>query len=166
MRVVITKGGRDMTLQDIEAVFTPSDIDIVIGAYNDGHKFKLYGESEVLWKGKLENADQSDYYKCDIADVEIVNNGETFIVALNDEEEGKIINKTILNHYIPKVKKMLIDGYTTKQTIGCIYGLYTNYLINEATENALYEMVDPDDEIDESPGELWNKIGFDNPLEK
>ena len=155
-----------MTLQDIEAVFTPSDINIVIGAYNDGHSFKVNDDSEVLWKGKLEDSDESGYYKCDIADVEIVDNGATFIVSLNDEEQNRILNEKIFNYYITKVKKMLVNGYTREQTIGCIYGLYNNYLINEATENALYKMVDPDDKINESPGDLWYKIGFDNPLEK
>lgn len=153
-----------MTLRDIEAVFTPSDMDIIIGSYNEGLSFDPNNDDEVLWKGKLEDSDQSEYYRCDIADVKIFMDAPSLVISLNDEEEEKIIDKKKFTYYKPRVRKMLKDGYTIGQTVGCIYGLYEFYMINEATECALYDVADPEDKCDKAPGDCWDEIGFDNPL--
>ena len=64
-----------------------------------------------------------------------------------------------------KCKELTKDGISNKYIIGCIHGLYQNYLISEKQESELYQIVDPQDEYNE-PSDYWQAIDGDNELER
>lgn len=145
-----------MTLRDLEDVFVTKGIWIIIG---DIRGFDPAEEEDVLFSGELGDAKLSSYYDVKIGLIEFIDESTAMIVI-----DDNVIVKNKFNYYKPKVEKMLNEGYTVEQTISCIHGLYADYLINDATSQALYEIVDPEDKCDISPGEAYWRIDFDNPL--
>lgn len=145
-----------MTLRDMEKIF-PSDIDIVIGSDNEGCGFDPDNEEDVLCEGKLGDAKLLDFYDVHIKDLRFEESA--IVISMGDADLENVVIKKRLNYYKPKVEKMLNDGYTVEQVLGCIYGLYDDYLINEATEEALYAVADPEDKCnDKSPGDNGSKL--------
>lgn len=153
-----------MTIQDLEGVYTPTNQEIAVGRYNEGDGFNPMDEEDYLWKGSLDEADHSKYYKVNIADVHYDIDLDILVVSLDDVAEDRIVNDKDYNLFAPRVKEMFDMGYTIEQTCGCIHDLYEDYEINEATEEALYALADPEDKMTIAPAEVV--IGFDNPLEK
>lgn len=152
-----------MTLRDMEGILS-SDIDIVIVPDNEGCGSDPDNKEDVLCEGKLEDSDLLDYFDVDIVGLEVIDKS-TIMLSMDDIELENVVIKKKLNYYKPKVEKMLKEGYTVEQVLGCIYGLYDDCLINEATEEALYAVADPDDKFNnESPGECWFEVDFENPL--
>lgn len=152
-----------MTLRDLEGILS-SDIDIVIVPDNEGCGSNPDNEENVLCEGKLEDSDLFDYFDVDIVGLEVIDKS-MIMLSLDDIELESIVVKKKFKYYKPKVEKMLKEGYAVEQVLGCIYGLYDDCLINEATEEALYAVADPEDKCNEkSPGEYWLEVDFENPL--
>lgn len=61
------------------------------------------------------------------------------------EEKFKLITRYVAT---------LIPQYSIKDLVAEVYNLYQDYLINEAQEEKLYRMVDPEEE-ENNPAELW-----------
>lgn len=64
-----------------------------------------------------------------------------------------------------KCKELLDQNTSPKYLVGCIYGLFEDYIISEIQEAELYKLVDPDDLYNE-PSEYWWNIEEDNELAK
>ena len=81
-----------------------------------------------------------------------------------DDDEEYIIDEQ-METVKKKCKELMNDGISPKYIIGCIYGLYEDYVISEEQELELYQLVDPQDEYNE-PSEYWWVIDGDNELAK
>lgn len=57
-----------------------------------------------------------------------------------------------LKAYIIAIK----SSYSIENLVAEIHNLYQEYIISEAQELELYNLVDPEDQVD-SPAELWYK---------
>jgi hypothetical protein len=55
-----------------------------------------------------------------------------------------------LKAYIIAIK----DSYSIEDLVAEVHNLYQDYMISEAQELELYNLVDPEDQVD-SPAELW-----------
>lgn len=73
------------------------------------------------------------------------------------EEQMKIIKA--------KCREELKKGTDPRYLIGCIYGLYEDYIISEKQESELYKLVDPE-ELYNEPSEYWWGIDGNNKLAK
>lgn len=146
-----------MTLRDLEDAFVTKDIWIIIvdiRAFDPTQE-----EGDVLFEGKLGDAKLSSYYDVEIGLIEFIDESTAMIVI----DDTVIIEKKF-DYYKPKVEKLLKKGCAVEKVLGCICGLQVDYLINEATAEALYKIVDPEDKCNISPGDAWWQIDFDNPL--
>ena len=73
---------------------------------------------------------------------------------------------TDLRAYQLHIDTLLKEGYTIEQILGFIYGLYSDYKIDEDIEGPLYRYVDPDDtHNDRAPAEYWWDWSGENPLD-
>ena len=61
-------------------------------------------------------------------------------------------------------RKEIINGTSPEYLIGCIYGLFQDYLISEEQELELYAIVDPKDEFNEV-SKYWENLD-ENVLEQ
>lgn len=80
------------------------------------------------------------------------------------EEEQKIVVDTELSIYEPRLRKVMEKGMTKEDACGWICGLFHEYEIQEPTEEALYYIADPNDEVEDAPFEIWYELIGDNPL--
>lgn len=80
-----------------------------------------------------------------------------------DDDEGEYITDEQMETVKRKCKELMNDRMNPKYIIGCIYGLYQDYVISEEQESELYQFVDPQDEYNE-PSDYWWAIDGDNEL--
>lgn len=52
------------------------------------------------------------------------------------------------------ISQFVIGKYSIRDMVAEVYNLYQDYMISEAQELELYNLVDPEDQVD-SPAELW-----------
>lgn len=64
-----------------------------------------------------------------------------------------------------KCKELMNAGTSPKYVIGCIYGLFEDYIISEKQESELYQLVDPQ-ELYNDVSDYWQEIDGDNELAK
>lgn len=53
--------------------------------------------------------------------------------------------------------------YSTKDILACIYELYQEYIISDAQEKELYNLIDPENEFNE-PSVYYREMKVENPL--
>ena len=80
------------------------------------------------------------------------------------DEEYKTILDWELGIYEPRLRKAMENGLSKEDACGWICDLYHEYEIQEITEFALYEIADPNDEVDEAPYDILMELEGDNPL--
>ena len=72
-------------------------------------------------------------------------------------EECKYLSEEQMERLKAKCKEELSNGRPIKYLVGCIYGLYQDYVLSEAQESELYELVDPEEKYNEC-SKYWNEI--------
>ena len=80
-----------------------------------------------------------------------------------DDDDEEYITDKQMETVKEKCKELVNDGMSPKYIIGCIYGLYEDYVISEEQESELYQFVDPREEYNE-PSDYWQAIDGDNEL--
>lgn len=59
-----------------------------------------------------------------------------------------------MESYYQAFRDLMQRGIETEKLVACVYGLYQDYLIDDDTEESLYNLVDPDEQYN-SPAEYW-----------
>ena len=77
--------------------------------------------------------------------------------------ERLLVKYTELSVYAPQVQLLKEQGVPESILCACIYGLFQDYVITEATEQELYKIADFEDKIS-SPAQEWNEYEGDNLL--
>lgn len=73
------------------------------------------------------------------------------------------VERTIISsRYENKVRELLKEK-PISYVVGCIYGLWADYEIDEEEEFYLYRIVDPNEEFNDA-SDYWNEIEEENPL--
>lgn len=80
-----------------------------------------------------------------------------------DDNDEEYITDEQMEIVKEKCKELMNRGVSPKYIIGCIYGLYEDYTISEEQESELYQLVDPQDEYNET-SDYWQAIDEDNEL--
>ena len=68
--------------------------------------------------------------------------------------EKLLIKYTELAIYAPRVQELKDDGVSEEVLCACIYGLFSDYLITEETEEELYKIADYYENVS-SPSACW-----------
>lgn len=82
-----------------------------------------------------------------------------------DDDDEEYITDEQMETIKAKCKELLDQNTSPKYLVGCIYGLYENYIISEEQESELYQFVDPHELYNET-SDYWWAIEGDNELAK
>ena len=79
------------------------------------------------------------------------------------DEEYVYLSEEQMEKLKTKCKEELSNGRPIKYLVGCIYGLYQDYMLSDEQENELYQLVDPEEKYNKC-SEYWSEIDDENIL--